>query len=344
MGTCCLVGLLNENQTVDFISVHYDGDTSYTGIRLLECVDTAEEVREILSLGNMRSLGWLTDDEKLPAPYKDSPAKTVSLDEYLNTIIDVGIEYLYLFDPSKGWQVASYYNPVNRQLYKETDVMLDYFDYETQQNLLNNSILGQARKKLYPLAAFTEYEFRATLRYFYSKGDREYSEYYTELKQKCFEEGIITEDDLTQADIIEQEGKQVRAEGLKQLQAECDKVYNEQQERGKKNYQLIRANTTDYDRKETRKAIKRALSTAGYKNISVTSNTYSIHFCSNEYYTAEEAEEIKQIINSFKEESKRYKQALEMREMESFVPESHYNNYYDISFFTPMIKESSLVC
>lgn len=342
MGTCCLVGLLKENQMVDFISVHYDGDTSYSGIRLLECVDTAEEVREILSLGNMRSLGWLTDEEDMPSPYKDEPMQTVSLDRYLNTIIDEGVEYLYLFDPAKGWQVASCYNPVNRQLYKKTDVMLDYFDYTTQQNLLNNSILGQAQKKLYPLAAFAEYEFRAVLRYFQSEGLTDYYKHYAEQQQKCLDEGIITEEDLTQADIIEQEGKQIRAEGLKQLQAECDKVYNEQKERGKKNYQLVSANTTYYDRKETRKAIKRALSAAGYKNISVTSNTYSIHFWSDESYTAEEAEEIKQIINSFKEESKRYERAMEMLEKASFVPESHYNNYYKISFFNPMIKESSL--
>ena len=71
---------------------------------------------------------------------------------------------------------------------------------------------------------------------------------------------------------------------------------------------------------------------------------YSIHFWSDESYTAEEAEEIKQIINSFREESKRYEQALEIREMASFVPESHYNNYYDISWFNPRIKESSLAC
>ena len=104
MGTCCLVGLLNKNQTVDFISVHYDGDTSYTGIRLLECVDSAEEVKEILSLGNMSSLGWLTDEEDMPASYEDEPMRTVSLDRYLNTILDEGVEYLYLFDPAKGWQ------------------------------------------------------------------------------------------------------------------------------------------------------------------------------------------------------------------------------------------------
>ena len=134
MSTRSYIGILNSDNSVDYVYCHYDGYPEYNGVILSEYYNNEDIVRDLISLGDLSSL-----DRELSAPEgivhdfdqrhpgvsvfygRDRGddqfiAKTTSVDEYLSK--DFGkeswIEFRYLFDPKSGWKVVDSESPVSQ--------------------------------------------------------------------------------------------------------------------------------------------------------------------------------------------------------------------------------------
>ena len=57
MATRSNIGILNEDGTVDYIYCHFDGYLEYNGSILNKHYTTEEQVRKLIALGDMSSLG-----------------------------------------------------------------------------------------------------------------------------------------------------------------------------------------------------------------------------------------------------------------------------------------------
>lgn len=63
MGTLAAIGIQNADGTVTGVSCHYDGYLDHVGKILFENYNTEEKVRELLSHGNMSSLGCVVGEK-----------------------------------------------------------------------------------------------------------------------------------------------------------------------------------------------------------------------------------------------------------------------------------------
>lgn len=57
MSTSCTIAMQNANGTISAIYVHWDGYPDGVGQTLLDSYNTAERIAELVSLGNVSSLG-----------------------------------------------------------------------------------------------------------------------------------------------------------------------------------------------------------------------------------------------------------------------------------------------
>ena len=117
MGTRSTIAIENADGTVTGIYVHWDGYLSNNGRILAENYTTEEQVRELIALGDLSSLGETVgskhDFNNAPdgecnaygrdRGEKDIDAKTC--DSWTALLEDFGQEFDYLFVPGKGWQV-----------------------------------------------------------------------------------------------------------------------------------------------------------------------------------------------------------------------------------------------
>ena len=117
MSTRSLSGIANKNDTIRYVYCHYDGYVvGGVGELLLYYFNTVEQVNDLLSGGDLRSIG----SDGRASPFSERPLHQRLLggdsDEYFKTVPNdeyrVGLsdsEYIYLFEPeTKTWIYKEY--------------------------------------------------------------------------------------------------------------------------------------------------------------------------------------------------------------------------------------------
>jgi len=105
MGTRSNIAIQNTDGTVEMQYCHWDGYISHNGKILFENYTTEEQVRELLAMGTISSLGASIQKSKFHA--RDMNRSVVPAGKYpsIQAAMDDTEEYFYLFVPSKGWMV-----------------------------------------------------------------------------------------------------------------------------------------------------------------------------------------------------------------------------------------------
>lgn len=120
MGTRCLVGKLNEDNTITFIYVHYDGYPTGVGKILFEHYTKIENVNELLNLGDLSSLGPIPTScpnvwDNIPGDYQgcvaysdrgedNCDAQTCDNKEvYFDCARNCWVDYVYLYKDNKWY-------------------------------------------------------------------------------------------------------------------------------------------------------------------------------------------------------------------------------------------------
>ena len=107
MATRSKIGVLKENGKVDAIYCHWDGYPSYNGATLVNHYDQISQVRKLISLGDISSLGATLDETNSYYGWREEevPKRTYeSVEAYENAYGDTWDEYIYLFKENK-WYV-----------------------------------------------------------------------------------------------------------------------------------------------------------------------------------------------------------------------------------------------
>ena len=331
MSTRSYIGIVREDGDIDRIYVHYDGYTTNNGHILLNYVNTVEKVRNLIDKGDMSSLDWIEDNTK-EARLSNDPKQTVTLEEFL----EHGEEYNYLFDPDVNkWFVASDHNPVSSRKYHDNELYFPKIEWEDRKEFFKGSMYEQAEQQLYPLNFFLAYElvsglarFRKETRF---KGDSwdGYIACYEEILQDNMEKGIITKEILEKASRFEAECESFYQKGLTELKAK----YAERMNSRENMLEELNRRTYRYDPKETRKQIKRRLTSSGYKKVSVRVKYGEVTFSSDLEYTPEEAAEIREIIQEFVNDRQDYIYACEHCGDSDFTIKPHYYCYSKVNPF-----------
>ena len=117
MGTRSTIAIQNGDGTVTGIYCHWDGYLSHNGRILQENYTTEEQVRELIALGDLSSLGETVGaktnfnnpaDGQCVAYGRDRGEKNVEarvFNSHADLIEIAGQEFDYLFTPGVGWSV-----------------------------------------------------------------------------------------------------------------------------------------------------------------------------------------------------------------------------------------------
>lgn len=104
MSTRSLIGILNEDDTVDWVYCHWDGYIDHVGRMLRDHYKSEPKIRELLLNGDLSSL----EEEISMIKFYDkekSFSKSGSVNRYLNE--NHFQSFLYLFIPKKNeWLIA----------------------------------------------------------------------------------------------------------------------------------------------------------------------------------------------------------------------------------------------
>lgn len=329
MSTRSYIGIVREDGDIDRIYTHYDGYTINNGHILLNYVNTAEKVQNLIDKGDMSSLDWVEDSTKEVRLYND-PKQTVTLEQFLEN----GEEYNYLFDPDVNrWFVATRHNPVSSREYRDNELYFPKIEWEDRKEFFKGSMYEQAEQQLYPLNFFLAYELVSGLARFRKeprfKGDswEGYIACYEEILHDDMQKGIITKEILEKASRFEADCEPFYQKGLAELKAK----YAERMNSRENMLEELNHRTYRYDPKETRKHVKRMLTYNGYKEISVRVKNGIVTFSSDKEYTPEQAAEIKSIIQSYIDDRMEYENALQRCGEKDFALKSSYYLYSEIN-------------
>jgi hypothetical protein len=119
MATRSTIAIQNPNGTVTGIYCHWDGYLGCNGVILQENYTTEVQVRDLIALGNLSSLGETLGNRvdfhdinshagQCVAYGRDRGETGVSCMtcyDWTDFLNDLGEEYNYLFVPSEGWRV-----------------------------------------------------------------------------------------------------------------------------------------------------------------------------------------------------------------------------------------------
>jgi hypothetical protein len=119
MGTRSTIAIQNEDGTVTGIYCHRAGYTAHNGRILAENYTTEAEVRELIALGDLSSLGAepgeqqdfdkrSTHNDNWCLAYGRDRGETGIDAETRNRWSDFDQEFNYLFTPGEGWTVRYY--------------------------------------------------------------------------------------------------------------------------------------------------------------------------------------------------------------------------------------------
>jgi hypothetical protein len=100
MSTRSKIGILKSNGTVDAIYCHWDGYPSYNGRVLVACYTKEEQIRKLISLGDISSLAPSLDEVESYYGWREEerPKRTYSnVEVYENAYGSSWDEYNYLF-------------------------------------------------------------------------------------------------------------------------------------------------------------------------------------------------------------------------------------------------------
>jgi hypothetical protein len=102
MSTRSLIGIIKENDLVDYVYCHWDGYPSHNGKILLEDY-TSEKVLELINKGAMSYLGSTVEGCEF---YGNEEAKT---DRSINNVgREYAVDYIYLFDQRHNkWLIST---------------------------------------------------------------------------------------------------------------------------------------------------------------------------------------------------------------------------------------------
>ena len=127
MSTRSIIGIMNENNTVDSVYCHFDGYPEHTGYFLKKFFDTTDKVENLISNGDISSLVSSRNWERKENPtinnkqilktvyYNNRPNKELTNQQWENikpqkhkSVLeffkrDCADEYKYLFLPSGKW-------------------------------------------------------------------------------------------------------------------------------------------------------------------------------------------------------------------------------------------------
>lgn len=94
MATRSLIGILKEENLVDYVYCHWDGYPSHNGKILLENYTTEEKVLELLEKGDLSCLG----EEINKCEFYGEPC----CEDALISTLDDCVDYIYLFHKQSG--------------------------------------------------------------------------------------------------------------------------------------------------------------------------------------------------------------------------------------------------
>jgi hypothetical protein len=139
MGTRSTISIQNEDGTVTGIYVHWDGYLSNNGRILQEFYTTEAQVRELIALGDLSSLGanigerhdfnaadtaTTLAETRCTAYGRDRGETGIearTAHNWRQFIAENGQEYDYLFTPGTGWEVNTYNGIYNLASALETE-------------------------------------------------------------------------------------------------------------------------------------------------------------------------------------------------------------------------------
>lgn len=107
MGTRSKIGILKSDGKVDAIYCHWDGYPSYNGSMLVENYTEPEQIRKLISLGSISSLGKNLEQTNSYYGWREEESpKTIYENEtkYTKSYGDCWDEYIYLFKENE-WYV-----------------------------------------------------------------------------------------------------------------------------------------------------------------------------------------------------------------------------------------------
>ena len=110
MSTRSQIGIFDSrNGRLDYVFCHWDGNVQWVGQRLLGLYVTEQKVRDLLSKGDIKSLGnsvEVTDFYGDPSSLQKTEAD--SLEHAALSMLEFPIEFVYIFDvESRSWVYAS---------------------------------------------------------------------------------------------------------------------------------------------------------------------------------------------------------------------------------------------
>jgi hypothetical protein len=119
MATRARIGLKLEDGTIKHSYVHWDGYPLNVGACLVSNYDSVAKITELLSFGDMSSLGMFVKpfgEHSFDNPESnvcvfygrdrgetDIHAKVSTLDEFLSAKYAIGLDYIYLFSNDNWW-------------------------------------------------------------------------------------------------------------------------------------------------------------------------------------------------------------------------------------------------
>ena len=107
MSTRSRIGILNADGSVDSIYCHHDGYLSHVGDLLINCYDTENKIRELLSLCDISSLEGTVKQTRDFAYNSKGEDTEVLHSENESKFLESGEEYNYIFKNGK-WHVYGY--------------------------------------------------------------------------------------------------------------------------------------------------------------------------------------------------------------------------------------------
>lgn len=119
MATRSTISIRNDDKSVTSVYCHWDGYISHNGDILYKHYNTEENVRKLISFGDLSSLGEVISEEEKTladenvcvfyARDRDESTATTRAETFSNwksAIMTLGHDYNYLFVPGDGWFVS----------------------------------------------------------------------------------------------------------------------------------------------------------------------------------------------------------------------------------------------
>lgn len=122
MSTRCLIGMIDEGQSIIHSYCHHDGHPNYGGMReLLAEYYEQQDIHDLIMRGDMRALKSDVNDIEFYEGVESEYQWSRHLYEYVQRAIRCGAEYAYLWIPRGGWFVLE----LDKSFLKLTGTQID---------------------------------------------------------------------------------------------------------------------------------------------------------------------------------------------------------------------------